>query len=255
MIRERFDLSGKRALVTGASRGIGEATALALAELGADLVISSRKLPGLEETARKAEALGRKVICIPCNFGVAEEIDTLCKKLASDNLAPDILINNAATNPTMGMLADIQDSAWQKILDVNVSGPLRTIKGIVPLMRKRGGGTIVNVASIAGLRPPHLLGAYGVSKAALLHMTRTLANELARDKIRVNAVAPGLVKTKFAEALFTNDAIYKTAISNIRLGRHGEPEEIATVIAMLASPASSFMTGEIVVVDGGATLS
>ena len=254
MIRERFDLSGKWALVTGASRGIGEATVMALAESGADLVLVSRKLPDLEAVAAKVEAAGRKAHCIPANMGSDEELERLKDKLEELGIIPNILINNAATNPAMGTLIDLPDSVWQKIMDVNVTGPLRLCRRIVPMMRKAGGGSIVNVASIAGLRPSTTLGAYGISKAAVIHMTKTLASELAPFKIRVNCVAPGLVKTKFAEALFTNEAIYKTAISQIKMHRHGEPDEIAGIILTLASEAASFMTGEVVVVDGGATL-
>ena len=254
MIRERFDLTGKWALVTGASRGIGEATVLALAESGADIVLVSRKLPDLEAVAAKVEKLGRKAHCIPANLGSAGDVEDLCAKLKNADVRPTILINNAATNPAMGTLLDLPDPVWQKIMDVNVAGPLRLCRGIVPMMKKAGGGAIVNVASIGGIRPAMGLGAYGISKAAVIHLTKTLAVELAPHKIRVNCVAPGLVKTKFAEALFTNDAIYQSAIKQIKLHRHGEPEEIAGVILTLASEASSFMTGEIVVADGGATL-
>ncbi|MEW6777675.1 MAG: glucose 1-dehydrogenase [Bdellovibrionota bacterium] len=254
MIRERYDLTGKLALVTGASRGIGEAAAIGLAEAGADLVLVSRKMDGLSDVAKKVGSLGRRAVCIPTNIGTETEIEALGEKLAKDDLLPDILVNNAATNPAMGTLLETPDSAWQKVLDVNLTGPLRLCRKIVPLMRKKGGGAIVNVASIGGLRPPAFLGAYGVSKAGLLFLTKVLAVELARYQIRVNCVAPGLVRTQFSKALFDNEMIYKGAISSIKMGRHGEPEEIASVILMLASPASSFMTGEVIVIDGGAIL-
>jgi len=254
MFKERFDLSGKWSLVTGASRGIGEATALALAEAGSDVVLCSRKKEGLEETAHRIEKLGRKALVVPANVGVEAEVQGLTEQIKKAGVSPTILINNAASNPSMSTVLEMPDSAWQKILDVNLTGPMRVCRDIVPLMRKAGGGAIVNVASIGGLRPSAFLGAYGVSKAGLIFLTKVLASELARDKIRVNCVAPGLVKTQFSKAFFDNEAIYKTAIQGIRMGRHGEPEEIASIILTLAAPASSFMTGEVVVVDGGAIL-
>lgn len=254
MVRERLDLSGKWALVTGASRGIGEASALALAECGADIVLVSRKAEGLEQAAAKVRDLGRKTSVIPANVGSPEDVAALTEKLSADGIVPTILINNAGTNPAMANVVDLNEAVWQKVFDINLTGPWRLTRALVPGMRKAGGGAIVNVASIAGLKHAPMLGAYGVSKAALIHLTRVLAAELAPYKIRVNAVAPGLVKTKLSKALFDNEAIYKSAIQGIRLNRHGEPEEIATVIATLASPASSFMTGETVAVDGGAVL-
>ncbi len=246
-----FDLTGKTALITGASRGIGRAIALAFAHAGADVVLTSRRSEGLEPVAHEIQELGRKAVVAPAHVGRPETVAAMVDCLVADEVPVDILINNAATNPAMGTLIETDPLAWQKILDVNVTGPLTMTRAVVPLMRRRKGGCIVNVASVAGIEPTPMLGAYSISKAALIHMTRVLAGELADDNIRVNAVAPGLVETKFSKALFDNKTLYKQFVGTTPMRRHAQPEEIAPAVLMFASEASSYITGQVLVIDGG----
>jgi NAD(P)-dependent dehydrogenase (short-subunit alcohol dehydrogenase family) len=254
MIRERFRMDGRLALVTGASRGIGRAIAIGFAEHGADLVLVSRRREGLEAVAREIEALGRTATVAPANLGRPEEIEALCAELEARGLEPHVLVNNAGTNPVLGPLLDLELRAWQKILDVNLTGPFLLSQRLARAMVRRGSGVILNVASNGGIRPGPGIGAYSVSKAALIHLTRALALELGPRGVRVNAIAPGLVETRMARALLEHEAVHSGLMARTPLRRHAQPEEIAGAALLLASDAGSYATGEVVVLDGGATI-
>lgn len=247
-----FTLKGKTALITGASRGIGEAIALTLAGFGAHCILVSRKLEGLQSVAEKIAQNGGKADPIACHMGELDRIDQLFVKLAEKYEKLDILVNNAATNPFFGEMAQVTESVWNKTLDVNLKGPFFMIQKAIPLMEKAGGGSIVNVASINAKSPAPLQGVYSMTKAAMVSMTKAYAKELAVRKIRVNALLPGLTETKLAGALFNNKNIYDGAIQMIPMGRHAVPEEMAGAVLYLVSEAASFTTGTSIVCDGGA---
>ncbi len=246
-----FDLSGKVALITGASRGIGEAIAFACARAGAKVVLSSRKQADLDDTAQRIREAGGDALPVAAHTGDAAAIAAVVEKATSNYGGIDIVVNNAATNPHFGPILTAEESQWDKILDVNVKGYFRVIKACVESMKVRGGGKIINMASIAGLEPEPMMGVYSVSKAAVLMLTKVLAVELAQFNIQVNAIAPGFVKTKFSAALWQNPQINQAILSSIPQKRMAEPEEIAGLAVYLASPASSFVTGSIFSVDGG----
>ncbi len=246
-----FDLTGKIALITGASRGIGEAIARAYAAAGAAVVLSSRKQEALEAVAASIQEAGGKALAVAAHVGDAAAINRLVQRAVDAFGGIDILVNNAATNPHFGPLLTSQESHWDKILDVNVKGYFRMVRACVPHMRGRGGGKIINVASIAGLRPQPGMGIYCISKAAVIMLTQVLAVELAADNIQVNAIAPGFVKTRFSRALWANPTIHDAVVQAIPQGRMAQPEELAGVARYLASSASDFTTGAVFVVDGG----
>lgn len=250
-----FDLSGKVALITGASRGIGLAIAEAYAAAGALVVLSSRKQASVDEAAAAIRAQGGRALAWAAHTGDAAAVADLIEFVAQQAGGLDILVNNAATNPHFGPLLSAEESQWDKILDVNVKGYFRLVRAGVPLMRARGGGKIINMASVAGMEPQPLMGVYCVSKAAVLMMTQVLAVELAADNIQVNAIAPGFVKTKFSAAIWGNETMYDTVIGAVPQRRLAEPEEISGMALYLASAASSFTTGATFVVDGGQLVS
>lgn len=245
-----FDLSGKTALITGASRGIGAATAGLLAQFGAHVVVSSRKLDACEQVVAQIVAAGGKASAIAAHIGDASAIDGLFDQLVARGLTPDILVNNAAANPYFGPMIDMDMPAFDKTVEVNIRGYFYTTQKAARLMRDRG-GAIVNVASINGRRAAAGQGVYSMTKAAILSMTEGFAKELAAYKIRVNAVMPGLTDTKFAGALTQNPDILKQLLRMIPLGRMAKPEEIAPMIAFLCTPAASYITGASFAVDGG----
>jgi len=245
-----FDLGGKTALVTGASRGIGAATAQLLAAFGAHVVVSSRKLDACEEVAGRLRAAGGKATALAAHIGDASAIDALFAELDTRGLVPDILVNNAATNPYFGPMLDMEMSAFDKTVEVNIRGYFHTTVRAAQRMRSRG-GAIVNVASINGRRAAAGQGVYSMTKAAILSMTEGFAKELAQYGIRVNAVLPGLTDTKFAGALTQNPDLLKQLLRMIPLGRIAQPEEIAPTIAFLCTPAAAYITGASFVVDGG----
>ncbi|MCO6450057.1 MAG: glucose 1-dehydrogenase [Caldilineales bacterium] len=246
-----FDLTGKTAIITGASRGIGEAIARAYAGAGACVVLSSRKLEGLEEVAASIRAAGGQALAIAAHTGDSEAIANLVATATREFGGVDILVNNAATNPHFGPLLAADEGQWDKILDVNVKGYFRLVRACVPEMRRRGGGKIINMASVAGLKPQPMMGVYSVSKAAVLMLTQALAMELAGENVQVNAIAPGFVKTKFSSALWANQSFHDAIVKTVPQQRMADAGEIIGIALYLASPASSFTTGAVFVVDGG----
>ncbi len=246
-----FDLTEKVALITGGTRGIGLAIARAYAAAGARVVVASRKQANVDAAVETIRSEGGEAAGFVAHTGSTEAVAALAARAVDTFGGVDILVNNAATNPHFGPLLTAEESHWDKILDVNVKGYFRMIKVCVPLMQERGGGKIINMASIAGRIPLPGMGVYSVSKAAVIMLTEALAVELAAMNIQVNAIAPGLVKTRFSAALWQNPQIYEAVIRVVPQRRMAEPEEIAGIALYLASPAAAFTTGATMVVDGG----
>lgn len=250
-LRNLFDLSGKTALVTGASRGIGEACARLLAAAGAHVVVSSRKQAVCAEVAASIVAAGGSASALAAHIGEVAAIDRLFDTLIDQDRAPDILVNNAAANPYFGPMLDMDLAAFDKTVEVNLRGYFHTTVRAARLMKQRGGGAIVNIASVNARRPAPGQGVYSMTKAGIVALTEAFAKELAADHIRVNAVLPGLTDTKFASAITGNAELMKMMLRLIPLGRQAEPGEIAPAVLYLASPAASYVTGSCLVVDGG----
>jgi NAD(P)-dependent dehydrogenase (short-subunit alcohol dehydrogenase family) len=247
----RFDLTGRVALITGASRGIGSAIATALVEQGAQVVLSSRKQADLDEEAARINAqYPQRAMAIAAHAGRQEDLERLVKSVMETHTHIDILVNNAATNPYFGPVIGADLAAWDKTFEVNLRGVFILTKLVYEAWMESHGGTVVNVASVGGLRPGLGLGVYNVTKAGVIMLTRQLARELG-GKVRVNAVAPGLVKTRFAEALWGNQEILDRVLASNPMGRIGMPDEIAGVVAFLASDAASYVNGEVIAIDGG----
>jgi NAD(P)-dependent dehydrogenase (short-subunit alcohol dehydrogenase family) len=247
-----FALNGKVALINGASRGIGEAAAILLAQQGAACVLTSRRIEGVAAVQEKIVARGGRAEAAVCHMGDLAQVRRICRDVAAAWGRLDILVNNAATNPYFGEMLGAPESAWEKTVAVNLRGPFFMIQSAAPLMARGGGGSIVNVASINGVSPAPLQGIYSITKAGVIAMTKAYAKELAPLNIRVNALLPGLTATKFSEALIRDPAIYSEALKRIPLRRHALPEEMAGAVLYLASEASSFTTGAAIVCDGGA---
>lgn len=249
-----FDLSGRTALVTGGSRGIGLAIGTALASAGAQVALAARHGDEAEAAAAQLRAAGMDAIGIAANVSKAQDVEPLVSAVETAFGPIDILVNNAATNLHFGPLLDADDGIWLKMVETNLLSVVRLCRRVVPAMRQRRSGKIVNVASVAGIQPGIGQGVYGALKAALIQLTRSLAQELGPDNIQVNAIAPGLARTRFAQVLHETPAIRSAVERQTPLGRIAEPEEIAGAALYLASPASSFTTGSVIVVDGGMTL-
>jgi NAD(P)-dependent dehydrogenase (short-subunit alcohol dehydrogenase family) len=254
MATELFNLDGKIALVSGASRGIGEEIARLLAEQGAHVIVSSRKIDDCTAVAEEIRDSGGSAEPYACNVGNMDDIAKLFAHIQQSYGKLDICVNNAATNPYFGHILDTDLGAFSKTVDVNVRGYFFMSIEAGKLMRDNGGGAIVNTASVNALRPAPMQGIYSITKAAVVSMTKAFARECAPYGIRCNALLPGLTKTKFAGALFTNEEIYRHVIETIPMGRHAEPREMAGAVLYLVSDASSYTTGECIVVDGGGTI-
>lgn len=249
-------LEGRVAIVTGASRGIGEAIAKAFATHGARVMLAARKLEGLEAVAESIRSEGGEASAMACHMGKDEDTKALVRATIERFGKVDVLVNNAATNPHFGPLLTADEGAWAKTFEVNLQGSFRLAREVAShLIERNAGGSIINVASVAGLASAPLQGIYGMTKAALVSMTRTLAFELGPSGIRVNAIAPGLVETRFAGALVSNPEIVERIVSRTPLGRYAKPSEIAGGALYLASDAASFVTGHTLVIDGGMTIS
>ncbi|XP_072168957.1 dehydrogenase/reductase SDR family member 4-like [Diadema setosum] len=244
-------LEGKVAVVTASTEGIGYAIAKRLGEEGAHVVISSRKQANVDRALQELKNANLNVKGLVCHVGKGEDRAKLLEMAAQETGGIDILVSNAAVNPFFGHILDCSEDAWDKIFDINVKATFLLIKEAVPHMVKRGGGSIVMVSSIAGFMPFELLGPYSVSKTALLGLTKALTPQLSDMNIRVNCVAPGLVKTKFSSALFSTEENTKLALSNIPMKRAGVPDEIGGIVSFLSSDDASYITGETILVAGG----
>jgi NAD(P)-dependent dehydrogenase (short-subunit alcohol dehydrogenase family) len=246
-----FDLSGRVALVTGASRGIGAAVARLLAARGAQVVVSSRKLDACETVAASIRAAGGKAEAFACHIGDMAQIDAVYQHLEARYGRLDILVNNAATNPYFGPIADTDEAAFQKTVDVNIRGYFFMSSRGIKLMARHGKGSIVNVASVNGVTPGDMQGIYSITKAAVISMTRAFARECAPLGVRVNALLPGATDTKFASALFDDPVVMQRVMNRVPMQRLAQPEEMAGTVLYLASDAASYTTGACINVDGG----
>lgn len=249
-----FNLENKVALITGASKGIGEAIARHLAACGAKVVINSRKQEDLDQVAESIVASGGQCIGLAANAGDTQGCKELIEKAVAHFGGIDILVNNAATNPVYGPVLNSEEWAFDKIMNINVKAPFEISKLVHPIMKQRGGGSIINISSIAGITPDPGLGLYSVSKAALNMLTKVTAKEWGVDGIRVNAICPGLIKTKFSEALWQNEQILNHFVKKLPIARMGTVDEIAGLALFLASDAAGYCTGGIYSADGGTTI-
>jgi NAD(P)-dependent dehydrogenase (short-subunit alcohol dehydrogenase family) len=249
-----FDLTGKTAVITGSSRGIGRAIAEQMAEAGANVVISSRKAGPCEEVAAGIIKAGGSALSIPCNIGDKAQLQALIARTREHFGQVDILVCNAAVNPYYGPLLEVSDEAYDKTMSSNVRSNLWLMQLVMPEMAERKDGVVIIISSIAGLRGSPLLGVYAISKAADLQLCRNLAVEWGRHNIRINCIAPGLIKTDFARALWEDPVVLEQSVSHAPLRRIGEPIEIAGAAVFLASKAGRFVTGQAIVVDGGVTI-
>ena len=247
-----LSLEGKIALVTGASRGIGKAIALAFADAGADLAIASRKLEDLEKVAGEIKTKGRKALCVPTHARKIDDLENLVQKTMEAYNRIDILVNNAATNPAMGAIVDTDEKTYDHIMETNLKGYFMLSKLAGKIMRDQKTGTIINISSAGGVSPAEGLGPYCISKAGINMLTKAMALEMGPYNVRVNAIAPRIVKTKFSEALWSNEKLMKLEYQFTPLKCVATPEEIAQTALYLASSATNYMTGHVLVMNGGA---
>jgi dehydrogenase/reductase SDR family protein 4 len=254
MAGKLFDLSGKVALITGSSRGIGKAIAEAMAEAGARVVISSRKAEVCQAVVEDFTKRGLEAIALPCNVSSKEELQRLVDGTLSKWGQIDTLVCNAGINPVFGRLADVSDSAFDKVMGTNLRSTFWLCNMALPHMAKRRGGSVVIISSVAGLKGNKVIGTYGISKAAEMQLARNLALEWGKQNIRVNAIAPGIIRTDFARALWEDKVRLARVEEMAPLGRIGEVEEIAGIAVFLAAAAGAFITGQVIVADGGITI-
>lgn len=250
-----FDLTGRVALITGSSRGIGRSIAEQMARAGARVVISSRKPEACQQVCAALVAEGHEAIAVPCNVGKNEELMALVDKTLEAWGKIDILVCNAATNPVYGPSSEMTDEAWDKIINTNVKSVFWLCNRVLPEMAHNGKGSVITISSIGGIRGSAVIGTYGVSKAAEMALTRNLAVEWGPKNIRVNSIAPGLIRTDFSKALLEDPQRLKRAEESAPLRRVGEPVDIAGIAVFLASDASAYLTGQTIVADGGETIS
>lgn len=250
-IAHLFDLKGKVAIVTGASKGIGESIARGLAEFGANVVVSSRNQEAVDGVAESFRKEGLEAFGVACHVGEKGQLQRLVQVALDIYGGIDILVNNAATNPVFGPISEADEKLFDKIMEINLKAPFLLSNLVFPHMRERGGGSIIHISSVEGLKPSPGLGIYSVSKAALAMLTQSQAKEWGAAGIRVNAICPGLIKTKFSAAIWQNEAILKNIVRNLPSGRIALPDEMAGLAVFLASPAASYCTGGIYSNDGG----
>ena len=250
-IQPLFQLDNKVAIVTGASKGIGEAMARGLAEFGAKVVISSRKREAIDAVAESFKNDGLEAIAVVANMGNVEDAHALVDQTVDAYGGIDIIINNAAANPVFGPIQNTEERTFDKIIDVNLKGPFELCKKAYPILKQRGGGSIMHISSIGGLTPERGIGIYSVSKAGLINLTKAMAQDWGVDNIRVNAICPGLIKTKFSEALWGNEPILERFLQHIPLNRVGTSDDIAGLAVYLASDAAAYCTGGVYLIDGG----
>jgi len=248
-----FQLDGKVAIITGATRGIGEKIARSLAEFGAEVIINSRNKEAVSAVSKIFRNDGLHAVGIAGNMGNTKEIHALIDQTLDLCGSIDIIINNAAANPVFGPLQETEERAFDKIMNVNLKGPFELCKAAYPTLKKQRGGSIINISSISGIAPEPGIGIYSVSKAALINLTKAMAQDWGPDNIRVNAICPGLIKTNFSEALWGNKPILNRFLKDIPLKRIGIPKDIAGLAVYLASDASTYSTGGVYIIDGGYT--
>ena len=250
-VKRMFQLDGRIALITGASRGIGEAIAKTLAAHGAEVIIASRKIGDLERVAVQITDAGGRATAMACHIGEMSQIEALFGQIQTRFAKLDILVNNAATNPFFGDVLSADERAWDKTCDVNLKGYFFMSQHAARIMKAQGGGAIVNVASINGIKPAPYQGIYSITKAGLIAMTKSFAKELAGFHIRVNALLPGITDTKFSAVMVKNEAFMKVVLPMIPMGRVGQPEEMAGAVLYLVSDAAAYTTGACIIADGG----
>ncbi|MHB8084468.1 MAG: SDR family NAD(P)-dependent oxidoreductase [Dehalococcoidia bacterium] len=248
-----ISLKNKVALITGASRGIGRAIALEMAKSGAHIVLASRKLVELEKVAEEIKAYGVKALPVAAHIGRQEDINALVSKAVAEFGKIDILVNNAATNPTMDSAIDISEKAWDSIMNLNLKGLFFLGQAVARVMKEHGGGVIINVSSVAGVTPD-ILPIYSVSKAGVNMVTKVMAQQWASYGIRTNTISPGQTRTQFSQALWGNPEIYKYIMARTPLKRIAEPEDMARAAVFLASDEAGFITGQNLIIDGGMTI-
>ena len=246
-----FSLEGKVALITGASKGLGEAIARTYARAGATVIVNSRKQEAVDEVAQSIFTEGGKAFALAAQVGNIAECHHIFEKAMEMCGRIDILVNNAATNPVFGPVEETDERAFNKIMDVNVKAPFELAKLCLTSMKKNGSGAIINISSIGGVSPEKGLGIYSVSKAALISLTKVMAAEWGQYNVRANVICPGLIQTKFSQALWANEKILKHILKDLPLSRMGQPEEIAGLALFLASQASAYCTGSVFTADGG----
>ncbi|MCK0162379.1 SDR family oxidoreductase [Marinobacter sp. S6332] len=249
-----FDMTGKVALITGSTKGIGRSIAEEMARLGAKVVISSRKADACEQVANELKSQGFEAMAIPCHVGKKDDLQNLVNKTNEAWGTIDVLVCNAATNPVYGPTSEMTDEAWDKIMDTNVKGSFWLTNMVLPQMAEQGEGAVVMLSSIAGIRGNTTIGTYGVSKAAEAALARNLAVEWGPKGVRINSIAPGLIKTDFAKALWEDPVRVKRAEDKTPLRRIGDPVDIAGLAVFLSTKASAYITGQTIVADGGETI-